>query len=76
MDKIRAQGHIGCEFKDGIIAYMSLFPNGYVEDFEKDNYDPKVIEDFFTGFTFVVHSFGDMDDDMGGLKSIKDFFSK
>ncbi len=55
---------------------MSLFPNGYVEDFEKDNYDPKVIEDFFTGFTFVVHSFGDMDDDMGGLKSIKDFFSK
>jgi hypothetical protein len=55
---------------------MSLFPKGCVEDFEKDNFDPEVIKDFFIGFTFVVHSFGDMDDDMGSLKSIKKRFSK
>jgi hypothetical protein len=50
---------------------MSLFPKGCVEDFEKDNFDPEVIEDFFIGFTFVVHSFGDMDDDMGALGLLK-----
>lgn len=46
MDRIKAYGHIGCEVKDGIIAYMSLFPKGCVEDFEKDNFDQKVIKDF------------------------------
>jgi hypothetical protein len=30
----------------------------------------------FASFTFVVSSFGDMDDDIGGLGSIRNWFSK
>jgi hypothetical protein len=41
----------------------------------KKNLDQEVIK-MFASFTFVMSSFGDVDDDIGGLGSIRNWFSK
>jgi hypothetical protein len=49
---------------------------GHIEDFEKNNLDQRVTKVFIPSFTFVVVSFGDMEDDREVLGCIRDHFFK